>query len=210
MAENILIKRNLKDSFKLDPSTISLIFVNIITLILAIIQNWEITTIFYIYLFQTIVILFFLFIKFSITKRLCFSETWTFFVMLIIFIIFYCSFLFFIFGIPKLNFFIFLNAGLFFINHLFSFIYNFKKDSKKKELAKVLIKKITCRLLVMHSAIVFSFFLVFTFKKSIGFILSIIVFFIIKIPADVYYHNKEHQTDGINIKTKKGKRKWVF
>lgn len=202
MAENILIKGNLKDSFKLDPSAISLIFVNILTLILAIAQNWDIATIFYIYLFQTIVILFFIFIKITIKKMFCFGETWTFFLVLIVFIIFYSSFLFFIFGIPTFNFFIFLNAGLFFINHLFSFIYNFKKDSKKKELAKVLIKKITYRLLVIHSTIVFSFFLVLTFKKSVAFILSIIVFFIIKIPADVYFHNKEHQSYEVNIKIK--------
>jgi len=206
MAENVLIKGNLKDSFKLDISTLSLIFVNILTLILAIVQKWEIPTIFYIYLFQTIVILFFIFIKITLKKKHSLGETWTFFLMLIVFIIFYSSFLFFIFGIPTLNYFVFLNAGLFFINHLFSFIYNFKKDSKKGELAKVLIKKTTYRLLVMHSAIVFSFFLVLTFQKSIGFILSIIVFFIIKMPADVYFHNKEHQTGEINKKIKKGEK----
>lgn len=68
MAENVLIKGNLKDSFKLDISTLSLIFVNILTLILAIVQKWEIPTIFYIYLFQTIVILFFIFIKITLKK----------------------------------------------------------------------------------------------------------------------------------------------
>lgn len=49
--------------FKLDLTVISLIFVNLITLIFAILQKWDIKAIFYIYFFQTIIIWFFTIFK---------------------------------------------------------------------------------------------------------------------------------------------------
>lgn len=62
MALDKLIKDIIKH-FKLDLTVISLIFVNIVTLIFAILKKWDIKTIFYIYFYQTIIIWFFTIFK---------------------------------------------------------------------------------------------------------------------------------------------------
>jgi hypothetical protein len=224
MSLDTLIKDVIKH-FKLDLSVISLILVNVITLILANIQKWDLKTIFYVYLFQTIFILFFVCIKLLLKRNICFVYIFnkydkktavvdpskntkmvvifTFLLMCGIAISVYFSFLVIMFGFPKLNFLMFIPVGLFFLNHLFSFIYNFKKDSKKEELAIVLIKKTIYRFLVIHFTVVCSWFFIFTFEKSVAIILSLILFFILKIPADIYFHNKEHQTTAQQFEEKR-------
>lgn len=237
MFKNIQFKEDLKKSFILDPSTISLILVNVITLILVIVQKRDITTIYLVYLFQAMFIFLFMCLKIikvdvalitlfdaivsviknknkvSIGKRLV-----AFLILFTIFIMYVLSFIA-LLGLPyflyqiyvnlELNFYVPLSLiGMFFINHLFSFLYNLKKNSKKKgkkDSSNMLFKITGNRFVVICISILISVIVGSIFEKSLAYIISIIVFFVIKIPADVYFHNLEHQTSAGKFKRKRNR-----
>lgn len=207
---------NVKYQFKSDISWISLILVNIITLTLAIIQKWNVGTIFYIYLWQTIFLWFFVLLKLLFKKNISFigavdntgqlipieSESLSKFQVIIsqfswiLFFGVYFLFIYLLFNPPIFNFWINITIISFFINHLISFIYYLKKNEEKEELAKNLIKITGYRIIVIHMTIwLTGLFLYSSSNTKFSFnLMALIVLFIFKTPVDIYFHNKEHET----------------
>lgn len=210
-----------KLKIKMSISLFSLIVTNLIVLVLAIVQKWNFLTIFYVYFFQTIILWFFSVLKLLFKKNLIFvsplddygrirSETseklerfqiirshikqqltW-FFV--------FAFFLFFIgelFKPPVFDHGMITGICLFFINHLFSFIYYLKKDNeeKKEQSAKDLTRILAYRFLVILATIwLIGFILKFIVKNDFSFnLVALIILFLLKTSVDVYFHDKEHK-----------------
>ena len=81
--------------------------------------------------------------------------------------------------------FILLSIGLFFLNHLFSFIKNFKHDTEKKQGFNGVLLLPFIRTLPMHLIILFGFILL----DNKG----IVIFLVLKTIVDVIMHNWEHR-----------------
>jgi hypothetical protein len=87
---------------------------------------------------------------------------------------------------------VFFSSIIFFINHLFSFFYNRKKDLKKYN-----IKNITSlpylRTLPIHFTIFFWFLAITLFGETIGIGITLISFLLLKTLIDVKMHIIEHK-----------------
>ncbi len=215
MTLNNLIE-NVRNQIKLDIPWISLILVNLITFVLAIIQKWDIGTIFYIYLFQTIILWFFTILKLLFKKNINFigavdntgklipveSEDVAKFQVIIqqiswiLFYGFYFLVFWLLFKAPIFSLGTITVIILFFINHLISFIYYLKKDTNKEQLAQTLTKITGYRFVVIHTTIwLTGLFSHFISKTEFSFnLIALIILCILKTPVDIYFHNKEHQT----------------
>jgi hypothetical protein len=196
-----------------DWSTSVLIFSNIITIIFAIIENWDISIIMFIYWCQSVIIGIFTVIKIvnlknistagfapglvnhsdiKATKRLA----------IIIFVLYYgmfhVAYLFFL-GLNHFflqgsniiisNFFIILSILIFFANHLFSFYYNKEKDANKKQHIGKVIMFPFIRIIPMHLTIIFGLgFMWFGMPQ-----ITLVIFLLLKTVADVMMHLVEHK-----------------
>jgi len=210
------------ENFKLkwDISLVSLIFTNLIVIVLAVVQKWDLTVMVFLYFIQGLIIGFFHFLKIINKKRidvsnidltklpqinylsfssiknlknlLAFIYWWIYNGFLLQFI-----FLFFIFRISiiknaflgvtsqqiaSINWVFFgISILLFFINHLLSYILNFKADTEKPETIYGLLFLPYVRLIPLF-VVVFALF----------FNYAIILFLVIKTIIDVYTHNYIH------------------
>ena len=194
-------KKGLKNLFKIkwDSSLYFLIATNIIIIILAVIKKFDFPTILFVYWCQSVIIGFFNFIRILSLKNFTEEKVptkaargyaiFSAFFFLIHFWGFHLVYLIFLLSIAKPNFTfistIILSAGLLFINHLFSFIKNFKHDTEKKQDIGKVMSFPYARILPMHLTIMFGLFLVGN--------KGIIFFLILKTIADVIMHNREHQ-----------------
>lgn len=210
-----------KLKIKMSISLFSLIVTNLFVIVLAIVQKWDFLTIFYVYFFQTIILWFFSVLKLFFKKNLIFisplddygrirsrsSEIFEKFRIIgmyvkqqITWFIVFAFYLFFIgkvFKPPIFDFGTITGICLFFINHLFSFIYYLKKDNaeKKEQLAQDLVKIIAYRFLVIHAIIwLIGFILKFIVKNDFSFnLVALIILFVLKTLVDVYFHDEEHK-----------------
>jgi hypothetical protein len=201
---------SLKDIFKIkwNLSLIFLIITNLIVIFLAVIQNWEYPIIFFIYWCQNIIIGSFNIIKFlnlkNIKKEDIILNGGTLKKARINGTIFFAYgfallhgiYLIFILRDLKPNFvpliFIILSIFAFFINHLFSFIKNFKQDTEKEQPMIKFALMPFARTMPMHLIIFLGIILIdkgITLKESI----AIIVFLFLKTFVDVLMHNWEHK-----------------
>jgi len=198
-----------------DSSTIVLIFSNLLTIFFALVENWSLLTVMFIYWCQSIIIGIFYFFKilnlkdFSTeglyinnrpvgpTKETKIS-TATFFAFHYGF--FHFGYFMFLIANPftrsKLDlqdtFFIFLAVATFFVSHLFSFLHNKEKDSKKKpNIGKIMFLPYA-RIIPMHLTIIFGSFLLISYGGS-GMQLVIILFLLLKAVTDVIMHTVEHR-----------------
>jgi hypothetical protein len=204
-----------KLKLKWDLSLFSLVITNIIVIILAIIQKWDFPILFSVYIAQTQIIAFFYFFKIifkkntitygltinkktinpTITNKLILALLYYggfYLVMRIVY--FFAQFL--SFTVPGLNLSkmatAFVGIVIFFINHLISFIVNFKIDSEKEETLKELMIAPYLRTIPI---IIISFF---------GILLNFlsIIFLILKAIVDIYSHNYIHQMKDDYLKYK--------
>ena len=191
-----------------DLSTIILIITNLIIIFLAIYQGWSLITIMWIYWYQSVIIGFFTFLKILCLKKFSTknfrinkqpvkptksTKLFTAFFFLAHYGIFHLGYLFFLttgvvafLDLNTLNL-VFLIPGIliFFFNHLFSFLYNYKKDSEKVRNIGTVMFLPYLRIIPMHITIVFSIFLI----QSIN---GLVFFLILKTFADVLMHIIEH------------------
>lgn len=193
----------LKNLFKIkwDSSLYFLIVTNLIVIFLAVIQRWNFPILFIIYWSQSVIIGLFNFIKILNLKNLKTQN-----IILnggnlrkaringAIFFLFLFGFLHYIYLLFILHnlkpyftsiFFIILSIGLFFINHLFSFIKNFKHDIEKKQNLDRFVLLPFVRTIPIHLIIFFGFILV-----DNG---GIVIFLLLKTIVDVIMHNWEHR-----------------
>ncbi|HOW29622.1 MAG TPA: DUF6498-containing protein [archaeon] len=208
---------NFSEKLKLrwDLSLFSLVITNIIVIVIAIIQKWDFPILFSVYIAQTQIIAFFYFFKIifkkntitygltinkktinpTITNKLILALLYYggfYLVMRIVY--FFAQFL--SFTMPGLNLSkmatAFVGIVIFFINHLISFIVNFKIDSEKEETLKELMIAPYLRIIPI---IIISFF---------GILLNFlsIIFLILKAIVDIYSHNYIHQMKDDYLKYK--------
>lgn len=190
-----------------DPSLWFLLFSNIATIFFAITENWNLSTIMWVYWFQSITIGFFNFIRilqlrefstegFKINGRPAQptqgTKIFTAFFFLFHYGFFHFGYMMFLLTgtVTKAygnapNFielkYIFLTALLFFINHLFSYFYNRPKDTKKQNIGSLMFYPYA-RIIPMHLTIIFG--------SSFGGALPL--FLVLKTFADAIMHVVEH------------------
>lgn len=208
-----------KLKLKWDISLLSLIVTNLIVIILAIIQKWSVPILLAVYLAQTQIIGFFYFFKIifktnTITYGLKINQKTikpTIANKLGLAVIYYIGFYFVMkfvgFFLHFLNLPIpsfsqilmaFIGIVIFFINHLISFIVNFKIDSEKEETIKELMIAPYLRIIPIIIVIIFGFWI-----NALS-----IVFLVFKTIVDVYSHNNIHKIkdDYLKYKTKNKKK----
>jgi len=197
--QHINSKINIKKIFKLNLSGFLLILTNIFVIFLAIYEKWDLSTLLWIYWFQSIIIGLFTFIKilnlknfttenFYINHRAVEptkqTKNFTAFFFLIHYGAFHLGYLTFLLKETSFNFSFVILLGIvsFASNHLYSFIKNFKQDTEKKQnIGKVMFFPYA-RIIPMHIIIVSGLF----FQEGL------IIFLVLKSIADLIMHQIEH------------------
>lgn len=212
--EEITREKNKKSFVRgiFDPSGIALIISNIITIFLAVKEGWSLGTIMFIYWAQSVIIGIFVFTRILSLKKFSTenfrinhqpveptegTKYFTAFFFLIHYGIFHLAYLMFLFSKNPITqsrmvslsgsvIFVLISIAIFFADHLFSFIYNFKEESNKEKNIGTVMFFPYARIIPMHLTIVFGFFLI----QSTG---GLIFFLILKTVADVIMHTIEHR-----------------
>lgn len=210
----MLIKNQPQNDLFGDPSLWLLLFTNIITIFFAVKEGWNLSTVMFIYWFQSITIGFFNFIRilqlkefstegFKINGRPAQptpgTKFYTAFFFLFHYGFFHLGYLIFILAGPfgdrpftgpygnGLNFtefkFIFLTALIFFINHLFSYLYNRPRDTKKQNIGSLMFYPYA-RIIPMHLTIILGVY----FGRAI-----LPFFLMLKMFSDIIMHIIEHK-----------------
>lgn len=196
----------LKRDFLHDRSLWLLVFSNAVTIILALWQNWSLAPIMMIYWMQSVIIGIFNFIRILQLKDFStegfklhgrsvsattFIKIYTAFFFLFHYGLFHLIYLAFLMGLMATQSngqgtigwpYIYLTAGLFFINHLYSYIYNKPKDSGKQNIGSVMMSPYA-RIIPMH----------FTIFLSSIYGGAIIIFLLLKTIVDALMHAVEHK-----------------
>ncbi len=81
-------------------------------------------------------------------------------------------------------------AAIFFLNHLFSFFYNYKKDDAR-DIVKLMALPYS-RIIPMHMTIIFGGFLMAVIKQDFAQTIVLIFFLMLKTYIDVKMHLSEH------------------
>lgn len=193
----------MKRSIFSDPSLWLLIASNLVVIFFAIKDGWNISTMVWIYWFQSIIIGFFNFIRILKLKEFStqgftlsgfhVKETPGTKIFTAFYFAFHYGFFHFIYlgfllsgafvSLPPLMEFryILLTTALFFLNHLFSYFYNRSRDTKKQNIGTIMFYPYA-RIIPMHLTIIFGSFLG-------G---SLLLFLSLKTLADGVMHFVEH------------------
>lgn len=189
---------------KLDLSFYSLLLVNLAVMIIALIRNLDFTTLFIVFWAQSVIIGLFHFIrifnlknfsmgKFHLNKREINPTREIRYTTAILFLALYgfIHFVYLLIFIGKLNFLayfkvaIIVGMGLFFVNHLFSFIKNFKEDTRREQRIERVMFYPYVRIFPMNLIVVLGL-VIFGTKASF-------IFLILKMIADLVMHDQEHR-----------------
>ncbi|MFH0978708.1 MAG: DUF6498-containing protein [Candidatus Woesearchaeota archaeon] len=189
-----------KKLFYQDSSLWMLLVSNLGTIIIALVQSWDLTTLMWVYWSQSIIIGFFSVLRmitlskfsteqFTINGKSGSSELKTKVFMSGFFAVHYGAFhaAYFVFLLVKgpiqsLSF-VLLAAAVFFVNHLFSFLYNYREDRLKDRNISSLLFFPYARIIPMHLTIIFG-----TLVPA-----PLLLFLVLKILADLIMHVVEHK-----------------
>lgn len=193
-----------------DSSTVSLLSSNILVIILAVVQRWEITTVLWVYWMQSIIIGFFYFLR-ILTLRKFSTENFNIGnrpapptpqtkIFTALFFVFHYGFFHFIYAIFLSQFFssgqrtdfnyLFLGGLIFSLNHSFSYWQNKKNDEQKIQNIGQLMLTPYVRIIPMHLIIIFGAFA----GQS-----ALLIFLLLKTAVDILMHTAKHT--GIRIET---------
>lgn len=161
-----------------DPSLIILLISNSLIIILAVYQKWDTSTVLWVYWMQSIIIGFFQFFRILFLNKFhafFFAFHYGFFHFI------YAIFLFNLFTNQALDFKNLFTGGLiFFLNHLFSYLYN---AQKAQSVSKLMFAPYT-RIIPMHLIIIFGAFL----GQS-----ALVIFLLLKTFTDLIMHTIKHK-----------------
>jgi len=203
--------KSFKDYFLFDTSTISLLVSNLIVLVLALIQGWDLTTLLIVYWFQSVIIGFFNFFRILALKNFS-TENFTINDRQVqptqgtkIFTAFFFAFHY---GFFHFVYFIFISANLaanllanqaridglyilsgiviFGVNHFFSFRHNKLVDEQQKQNIGSLMFMPYIRIIPMHIIMIFGTVL------GAG---SLFIFLVLKTIADMVMHTVKHRAN---------------
>jgi len=187
-----------------DSSTFSLLISNVIIIVLALVQKWDVATVLWVYWMQSIIIGFFQFLRILSLKNFS-TENFTINnkpvgatpgtkLFTAFFFLLHFGFFHFIYAIFIFNFFkstnpfdftyLFLGGLVFFINHFFSYWHNKIVDRQKMQNIGQLTFSPYARIIPMHLIIIF------------GAILgqaSLVIFLLLKTLIDLVMHIYKHQ-----------------
>lgn len=188
-----------------DFSFINLLISNLIVIILAVIQRWEVTTVLWVYWIQSIIIGFFQFLRILSLKQFSTenfiinnqpalptaqTKTFTAFFFMLhygFFHFIYAIFLFNFFTNKPMDFIYFFSGGLiFFLNHTFSYFHNKIIDEQKTQNIGTLMFTPYVRIIPMHLIVVFGAIL----GQSV-----LAVFLFLKTLADLLMHTIKHRVN---------------
>jgi len=204
--------QGLVDSFQKDSSAKVLVLSNLITIVLAVVFSWSIMIILWSYWLQSIIIGFFNFFKILTLKEFSTdgyksngrevpattgTKIGTAFFFAFHYGMFHLIYSFFLLGFSfassGISFeeigFVFLSGIIFFVNHLFSFLYFKSKPQKKQNIGAVMFFPYL-RIIPMHTTIIFGGMFLFT---GIGSAFVLVLFLSLKTIADLAMHSIEHR-----------------
>ncbi len=211
LSELFRFRLNLRNlfRFRLDLSFYSLILVNIAIMILGLVKGLDFATLLFIYWGQSIIIGLFNFTRILSLKNFTTqgfkvdatdvrpnsvnkNSTAVFFLFKYgILHLAYLAYLSWRFDVSFLyTSVLLLGVGLFFVNHLFSFIKNFKHDTEKRQTLGRVMFFPYLRTIPMHLIILFGLFL---FGGR-----GIFFFLLLKTFVDVFMHEREHRDRSLN------------
>lgn len=160
-------------------SIVSLLLSNIIVIILAIAQRWEVSTVLWVYWMQSIIIGFFQFLRVvSLEKFHAFFFAFHYGFFHFIYAIFLASI---VAKAPENFLSILIGSSIFFLNHLYSFIQN---EKVKQNIGKLMFSPYA-RIIPMHLIIIFGAIL----GQSM-----LIIFLILKTITDLLTHILKHRS----------------
>lgn len=190
----------------MNPSIISLLISNLIVIFLAVIQRWEVSTVFWVYWMQSIIIGFFQFLKILSLKKFS-TENFTINnkpalptsqtkIFTAFFFVFHYGFFHLLYAIFLFNFFqfnqpldfkyLFTGGLIFFLNHAFSFYQNRIIDEQRLQNIGTLMFTPYARIIPMHLIIIFGALL----GQS-----ALMVFLILKTLVDILMHTIKHKAN---------------
>ena len=194
---------------KFDTSTLSLILANVITIFLAVWQGWDLLIVMWVFWFQSVIIGIFNFFRIMDLKNFSTEnfrinempvqptkgvKIFTGFFFLFHYGMFHFCYAIFLLtatlgragsGSMPINFLlIFLSAAIFFVNHLFSYLYNKKEDALKKQNIGKVMAFPYARVIPMHLMLWAAFAV-----HNTG---ALVWFLILKTVADVIMHSVQH------------------
>lgn len=193
-----------------DSSVISLLFSNILIIILAIVQRWEVATVLWTYWIQSIIIGFFNFLKilslknfstknFTINNQSALPTPQTK-IFTALFFAFHYGLFHFIYAVFLFNFFNFgqpldlnylsLGGLIFFLNHFFSYLHNKMTDKEKMQNIGQLMFSPYVRIVPMHLIVVFGAFM----GQS-----ALLTFLFLKTAVDILMHAVKHRAIRLQI-----------
>ncbi len=202
-----------------DPTIISLVLVNLITITMAVWFSWNLLDLLWAYWWQSIIIGFFSFLKILLLKDFS-SKGFTFsayagtkankkeiklpkgkinvfvaFFFAFHYGIFHIVYAFFLANLPfeiSANFsYVAFAALLFFINHLFSFLYYMKMPKKRENIGTVMFAPYK-RIVPMHFTLLLGGFLYSVLLLGAVSRILLVVFLFIKTATDLAAHSMEH------------------
>ena len=195
-----------KRSFFSDPSFWLLIVTNLATIVLAIVQNWDISTVMWTYWSQSMIIALVNVMRMLALKNPSMkgikingksaearkyskvSGAVFFLVHYGGFHLIYAMFLF-MYGLPDMNIVLYA-SGIFLLNHLFSYFYNRARDEKNQSFAEIMVRPYS-RIIPMHISIIFGSLL------GAG---ALPFFLVLKSIADAFSHVSEHRVKVSSVK----------
>lgn len=186
-----------------NSSFYSLIAVNAVTIILAVFQQWNFFTLVWVYWLQSVIIGLFQFFKILDLKHYSTKgfkindhsvqpskgvKYYTAFFFAFHFGFFHLIYAVFLFtGVREAEWrSILMLGGLFFFNHLFSYIKNRRQDREREKNIGTMMFFPYVRIIPMHLTILFGMFF-------IGGPISLVFFLLLKTAADVIMHEMEHR-----------------
>lgn len=196
----------------MDASTWMLLLTNMLTIVLALYEKWDIGSVMWIYWIQSVIIGVFQFIKILDQQKFLMTNvqidnqpalpTVASKYFIAIFFAFhygffhfgYLTFLVMFFGGVKLPLVTISSLMLLFAgNHLYSFLANRARDRQREQSLGAMMFKPYARIIPMHLTILFGGFLLENAGSLVANQLALIIFLVIKTGADLIMHQSEHQ-----------------
>lgn len=162
----------------MNSSFVSLLISNLLVIILAVVQKWQVSEVLWVYWMQSVIIGLFQFLRILCLKK---SHAFFFLFHYGFFHFIYAIFLYNIFTRKPLDFTnLFIGGLIFFLNHTFSYFYNQQKTQNIKQL----MFSPYIRIIPMHLIIIFGALL----GQS-----TLIIFLLLKTIVDLIMHTFKHR-----------------